>query len=276
MLASVISFMFFILHTATVRGRSFFNSRLLTDRNYVTGLVFIFVVGVILFATRALLPPMLQTLMNYPVATAGLVVAPSGIGTMFAMMMVGRLIGHVDLRILLFSGLALTALSLWQMAGYTIVLSERDIVWPGVIQGVGLGLVFVPLSTMTFATLIPTMRADGTAIFSLVRNIGSSIGISIVQTMLTQHTAIVHSSMVQHISRFNPLLQNPTGQAPTAFALAAIDQQINAQAAMIGYIDDFKFMMWMSIAVMPLLLIIKPPRRTGAGGPAEAAHAVMD
>jgi DHA2 family multidrug resistance protein len=195
---------------------------------------------------------------------------------MFAMMMVGRLIGHVDLRILLFSGLALTALSLWQMAGYTIVLSERDIVWPGVIQGVGLGLVFVPLSTMTFATLIPTMRADGTAIFSLVRNIGSSIGISIVQTMLTQHTAIVHSSMVQHISRFNPLLQNPTGQAPTAFALAAIDQQINAQAAMIGYIDDFKFMMWMSIAVMPLLLIIKPPRRTGAGGPAEAAHAVMD
>jgi DHA2 family multidrug resistance protein len=109
------------------------------------------------------------------------------------MMAVGRLIGRVDLRLLLFGGLVCTAFSLWQMAGYTIVLSERNIIWPGVIQGVGLGLVFVPLSTMTFATLTPEMRADGTAIYSLIRNIGSSIGISVVQTILTEHTQIVHS-----------------------------------------------------------------------------------
>jgi DHA2 family multidrug resistance protein len=245
---------------------------LLADRNFVTGLVFIFVVGVILFATRALLPPMLQTLMNYPVATAGLVIAPSGIGTMFSMMVAGRLIGRVDLRILLFTGLALTAISLWQMAGYTLVLSERNIVWPGVIQGLGLGFVFVPLSTLAFATLTPEMRADGTAIFSLIRNIGSSIGISVVQTMLTQHTQIVHSTLVEHISRFNPLM-HPSGQGPSAFALAALDQQITAQASMIGYIDDFKFMMWMSIVVVPLLLIIRPAKGAGAG---DAAHAVMD
>jgi DHA2 family multidrug resistance protein len=138
----------------------------------------------------------------------------------------GFLGSGVDLRILLFSGLALTAFSLWQMAGYTIVLSERNIVWPGVIQGLGLGLglgfVFVPLSTLAFATLRPEMRADGTAIFSLVRNIGSSIGISVVQTMLTQHTQIVHSSLAEHISRFNPLL-HPSGQGPSAFSLAAMD-----------------------------------------------------
>jgi MFS transporter, DHA2 family, multidrug resistance protein len=271
-LACVISFMFFIIHTATARGPSFFNRRLLADRNFVTGLVFIFVVGVILFATRALLPPMLQTLMNYPVATAGLVIAPSGIGTMVAMMAVGRLIGRVDLRFLLFGGLVCTAFSLWQMANYTIVLSERNIIWPGVIQGIGLGLVFVPLSTMTFATLTPEMRADGTAIYSLIRNIGSSIGISGVQTILTQHTQIVHSSLVEHITRFNPLM-HPSGQGPSAFALAALDQQITAQAAMIGYIDDFKFMMWMSIVVVPLLLIIRPAKRGSAG---DAAHAVMD
>jgi DHA2 family multidrug resistance protein len=271
-LACVISFMFFMIHTATARGPSFFNRRLLADRNFVTGLVFIFVVGVILFATRALLPPMLQSLMNYPVATAGLVIAPSGIGTMVAMMAVGRLIGRVDLRLLLFGGLVFTAFSLWQMASYTIVLSERNIIWPGVIQGIGLGLVFVPLSTMTFATLTPEMRADGTAIYSLVRNIGSSIGISGVQTILTQHTQIVHSSLVEHITRFNPLL-HPSGQGPSAFALAALDQQITAQATMIGYIDDFKFMMWMSIAVVPLLLIIRPPKRASR---VDAAHAVMD
>jgi MFS transporter, DHA2 family, multidrug resistance protein len=271
-LACVISLMFFIIHTATARGPSFFNRRLLADRNFVTGLVFIFVVGVILFATRALLPPMLQSLMNYPVATAGLVIAPSGIGTMVAMMAVGRLIGRVDLRLLLFGGLVCTAFSLWQMAGYTIVLSERNIIWPGVIQGVGLGLVFVPLSTITFATLTPEMRADGTAIYSLIRNIGSSIGISVVQTILTEHTQIVHSTLVEHISRFNPLM-HPSGQRPSAFALAALDQQITAQAAMIGYIDDFKFMMWMSIVVVPLLLIIRPAKR---GSAADAAHAVMD
>ncbi|WP_034187056.1 DHA2 family efflux MFS transporter permease subunit [Burkholderia seminalis] len=272
-LASGISFVFFIAHTATVQGQSFFNRHLLRDRNYVTGLVFIFVVGVILFATRALLPPMLQSLMGYPVATAGLVVAPSGLGTMLAMLVVGRLIGRVDLRILIFMGFALTALSLSQMAGYTIVLSEHDIVWPGVVQGIGLGLVFVPLSTLTFATLTPEMRADGTAIFSLIRNIGSSIGISLVQTMLSQHTQIVHSSLVEYITRFNPMLLDATGAIPTVAQLAILDQQINAQAAMIGYIDDFKFMMWMSLLVIPLLLFVRPPRR---GEASQQAHAVMD
>ncbi|MGI4812728.1 MAG: DHA2 family efflux MFS transporter permease subunit [Janthinobacterium lividum] len=272
-LTCLISFTLFIVHTATAYGQSFFNRLLLMDRNYVTGLVFIFVIGVVLFATRALLPPMLQTLMDYPVATAGLLVAPSGLGTMFAMMLMGRLIGKVDLRILLFSGLILTAFSLWQMGNYTIVLSERDIIWPGVIQGIGLGLVFVPLSSLTFATLASNLRADGTAIFSLVRNIGSSIGISIVQTMLTQHTQIVHSSLVEHISQFNPLLQDPSGSALSSFALAALDQQITAQAAMVGYIDDFKAMMWMTIVVAPLLLVIRPPRPGASGG--ETVH-VMD
>jgi DHA2 family multidrug resistance protein len=272
-LACGIGFLYFLVHTATAQGRSFFNRRLLADRNYLTGLVFIFVVGVTLYATRALLPPMLQTLMDYPVATAGLVIAPSGIGTMLAMLVAGKLIGQVDLRALLFLGLAITIFSLWQMASYTIVLSESDIIWPGVIQGIGLGLVFVPLSSLTFATLAPAMRAEGTAIYSLSRNIGSSIGISIVQTILTQHTQIVHSSLVEHITRFNPLLQSPSGAGPSASMLALYDQQINAQAAMIGYIDDFKFLMWMTLLVTPLLLLIRTPKQTVAS---EASHAVMD
>jgi DHA2 family multidrug resistance protein len=117
------------------------------------------------------------------------------------------------------------------------------------------------------------MRAEGTAIYSLSRNIGSSIGISIVQTILTQHTQIVHSSLVEHITRFNPLLQSPSGAGPSASMLALYDQQINAQAAMIGYIDDFKFLMWMTLLVTPLLLLIRTPKQTVAS---EASHAVMD
>jgi DHA2 family multidrug resistance protein len=273
MLGSAISFLFFLIHTITALGPTFFNRRLMMDRNYVSGLVFIFVVGVILFATRALLPPMLQNLMGYPVATAGLVVAPSGIGTMIAMMIVGKLLGRVEVRLMLLGGLLLTAFSVWQMSSYTIVLSVSDIVWPNFIQGLGLGFVFVPLTTVTFATLTPQARADGTAIFSLVRNIGSSIGISVVQTLLTQHTQIMHSNLVQNITRFNPLAQDASGQPLPAQALAAIDQQINQQASMIGYIDDFKLMMVLTLLVIPLLLLIRPPRK---GAVVDAAHAVMD
>ncbi len=156
MVGLVVASTYFIAHTAlTPANRSFLDYRLLKNRNFVTGLLFIFIVGLVLYATRALMPTMLENLLDYPVATAGLVTAPAGIGTMFAMLIAGRIIGKVDLRLTLFVGFMLTAFSLWQMAGYSLDLSERDIVWPGVIQGIGTGLVFVPLSAATFATLSP-------------------------------------------------------------------------------------------------------------------------
>src|SRR5689334_9528255 len=187
---AALSFVFFVAHTATAGARSFFKYQLLKDRNFATGTCFIFVIGAVMYATRALLPPMLQNLMNYPVATTGLVTAPSGAGTMIAMLFAGRLLKHVDARLMLLAGFVVSAFALWQMMQYTIVLSESDIVWPGVIQGFGLGLVFVPLSALTFSTLTPALRADGTATYSLMRNIGSSIGISIVQTLLTRNTQV--------------------------------------------------------------------------------------
>jgi EmrB/QacA subfamily drug resistance transporter len=181
-------------------GQSFVDFRLLKNANYVTGLLLIFIVGMVLFATRALMPTMLQGLMGYPAALAGLVTAPSGLGTMAAMLVVGKLTGKVDFRLLLGVGFAITAFSLWQMTQYTLVLSQSDIVWPGVIQGVGLGLVFVPLSAATFATLSPQMRAEGTALYSLVRNIGSSIGIALVQALLVRNTQIAHASLPTQVT----------------------------------------------------------------------------
>ena len=160
-----------------------------------------------MYATRALLPPMLQNLMNYPVATTGLVTAPSGAGTMLAMLFAGRLLKRIDARMLLLAGFLISAFSLWQMMHYTIVLSASDIVWPGVIQGFGLGLVFVPLSALTFSTSRPQLRADGTATYSLMRNIGSSIGISIVQTLMTRNTQVAHADLAANVNVFNPLMQ---------------------------------------------------------------------
>ncbi len=143
----------FVVHTITTSERPFLNRDLLRDPNFVAGNVVMFFVGVIMFATLALQPTMLQQSMNYPVATAGLVIAPRGIGTMVAMFLVGRIINRVDNRLLILSGLALTALSLYEMSGFTLVMDTQPIVVSGLVQGFGLGLVFVPLSTISFATL---------------------------------------------------------------------------------------------------------------------------
>jgi DHA2 family multidrug resistance protein len=260
-----LSFAWFAAHTAlTPGGQSFFNYRLLKNANYVSGLLLIFIVGLVLFATRALTPSMLQSLMGYPAALAGLVTAPSGLGTMIAMLIVGRLVGRYDVRLLLGAGFAITALSLWQMSGYTLVLSRSDIVWPGVIQGLGLGLVFVPLSAATFATLSPEMRAEGTAIYSLVRNIGSSVGIALVQTLLVRNTQTVHAALADRVA---------VGDSSTE-ALNLLNLEVTRQASMIAYVDDFWLMTLMTLAVLPLLLLVRPAQKSAA--PAPVDHAAME
>src|SRR6202167_3185118 len=205
---------YFVAHTAmTPAKQSFLDYRLLKNQNYVTGLLFIFVVGLVLYATRALIPTMLENLLGYPVATTGLVTAPTGIGTMLAMLIAGRIIGKVDLRLTLLVGFLISAFALWQMTGYSLDLSDSDIIWPGLIQGIGTGVVFVPLSAATFATLSPDMRAQGTSIYSLVRNIGSSLGISLVQTLLTRNTVIAHASLAERVTVGSSAWNNPAVSA---------------------------------------------------------------
>jgi MFS transporter, DHA2 family, multidrug resistance protein len=275
---AVIAATYFVAHTVmTPAKQSFLDYRLLKNQNYVTGLLFIFIVGLVLYATRALTPTMLENLLGYPVATTGLVTAPTGIGTMLAMLIAGRIIGKVDLRLTLLVGFLITAFALWQMTGYSLELSESDIVWPGVIQGFGTGLVFVPLSAATFATLSPEMRAQGTSIYSLVRNIGSSIGISLVQTLLTRNTVIAHASLAERVTRGSFAWNNPAVAAafnvriPSGAAL--LDGAVTQQAAMIAYIDDFWFMLFLTLLVTPLLLLIRPPRR---GDIVEEPQAIID
>ncbi|WP_437437702.1 DHA2 family efflux MFS transporter permease subunit [Trinickia violacea] len=271
-LAAAISFAFFLAHTATAGKTSFFRYELLKDRNFATGIFFIFVIGAVMYATRALLPPMLQNLMNYPVATTGLVTAPSGAGTMVAMLLAGRLLKRLDARLILLAGFLISAFALWQMMHYTIVLAESDIVWPGVVQGFGLGLVFVPLSTLTFSTLTPALRADGTATYSLMRNIGSSIGISIVQTLMTRGTQIAHADLAANVNPFNPAMQ-PMLANGSHYDIAVLNQSITQQASMIAYLNDFKLMFVATLLVIPLVLLIRPARKVDGE---TLAHAVMD
>ncbi len=262
-----ISLTYFVVHTAlTPAGKSFFDYRLLKNSNYVSGLVFIFLIGVILFSTRALIPTMLQGLLGYPASLAGVLLAPSGVGTMLAMLVVGRLVGRVDLRLLLGIGFAITAFSLWQMTRYNLMITQREIIWPSIIQGVGLGLIFVPLSAAAFATLAPQLRADGTAIYSLLRNIGSAIGIAVAQALLVRNTQLAHAGLVSNLSAANPTLSNSALAAafnlsqPTGFM--ALNDEVTRQAAMIAYVDDFLFMLILTLIVLPLLLLVRPPKRS--------------
>jgi DHA2 family multidrug resistance protein len=156
-------------------------------------------------------------------------------------------------------GFTLTIFSLWQMSHYSLVLSESDIVWPGIIQGIGLGFIFVPLSTVTFSTLKAELRPAGTSMFSLSRNIGSSIGISVVETLLTRNTEVAHSTLAEHISVFNPLAVSAL-RLGDASSLAALNVEVTRQASMIAYVDDFRFMMILTLVTMPLILLIRPLR----------------
>ena len=264
----------FVVHTVTTREPPFLNRDLLRDRNFVVGLLLMFFVGVIMFATLALMPTMLQQSMNYPVATAGLVIAPRGIGTMVAMFLVGRIIGLVDIRLLILSGLALTTVSLYQMSGFSLAMDTQPIVVSGLVQGFGLGFVFVPLSTISFSTLPRSVLTQSTAIFSLMRNIGSSIGIAILEAFFVENTQIVHSRLVEQLRPDNPLAQAPYLLPPyslsTTTGIAVLNAEVTRQAQMVAYIDDFKLMMVIAVLVAPLLLLLHKPHAERAPSPAAA------
>ncbi len=250
----------FIAHMFT-SDHPFLEPQLFKDRNFSVGLFFIFIVGVILLATMALLPPFLQNLMDYPVVDVGLLLAPRGVGTMIAMMTVGRLSGRLDSRYLIFLGLLLTSLSLWEMTNFNLDITGWDIVRTGITQGLGLGFIFVPLSTISFSTLAAHFRNEGTALFSLMRNIGSSIGISVVMTRLAENIQGNHAVFSQHINPFNlPLRQAVESGAfnlATPQGLAAINAEVTRQAATLAYLQDFRLMMWITLGALPLVLLLK-------------------
>jgi DHA2 family multidrug resistance protein len=200
------------------------------------------------------------------------VLVPRGIGTMVAMIIVGRVINRVDPRWLVVFGLLLTAFALDEMAGFTPDVSQATLVRTGIVQGFGLGFIFVPLSTITFATLSPQLRTQGTALFSLVRNIGSSIGISIVIFLLGRNTQEMHAEIAAQVTPFNDALHLGAAariwDMASAAGRAALNAEITRQATIIAFNDDFKLMMIVALLAMPLVALLR--RAKAQGGPAEA------
>jgi MFS transporter, DHA2 family, multidrug resistance protein len=260
------TFYLFVVHTFTT-SEPFVRPTLFRDRNFVAGTLFVAVVGLTYYASLALQPPYLQDLMNYPVVTAGIVMGPRGIGTMAAMLVVGRLTERLDTRLLLAIGLGLTAWAFYAMTGWTPDVSQTEIVIVGLVQGAGLGFLFVPLSAVTLATLPLQQRTEGAGVYNLARNIGSSVGISVVDALLTRNTQVNHAEIAAHVSAVNRALEQPAIaqllDPVTAAGRAALDAVVTRQAQIIAYIDDYKLLMIATLAVMPLLVIFKKSGNRG-------------
>jgi DHA2 family multidrug resistance protein len=272
------AFYLFAVHSATAQ-RPFIDLQLFKDRNLMVGLSIMFIVGFVLYATMALMPPYLESLMDFPVVTTGIVLAPRGFGTMIAMVIAGRIINIIDMRVIIGFGLALASFSLWQMTHFNLEISTRIIVMTGLVQGFGLGFIFAPLTTISFATLDPALRTEGTSFYSLLRNVGSSVGISTSETMISRLTQINHASIAERVTTTNPIyrpesmpqfmdLAKPEG-------LAMLNAEVTRQAAAIAYIDDFRLMMFLTLLAIPLLYLMRPAKPLATAAKDEPIH-VMD
>jgi MFS transporter, DHA2 family, multidrug resistance protein len=270
------AFYLFLVHTFTAR-EPFVRLSLFRDPNFTAGVLFIAIVGLTYYASLALQPPYLQNLMNYPIISAGLVLGPRGVGTMGSMLIVGRLIGRVDTRFLLALGLGLTAWSFDVMTGWTPDVSQKTIVIVGIIQGIGLGFIFVPLSVVTLSTLAPERRAEGAGLYSLSRNIGSSIGISVVNSLLTRNTQVNHAEITRSVTSVNRAFEDLTvtqfWDPISSAGRAALDAMVTQQAQIIAYMDDYKLLMIATLAAIPLLIIFKKPPPSAA---ADSSMHVME
>ncbi|HEY7851999.1 MAG TPA: DHA2 family efflux MFS transporter permease subunit [Caulobacteraceae bacterium] len=268
------AFYIFLVQTLTAR-HPFFDRALATDRNFVSCTVFGFFIGILLFSTMALLPVMMQQFMGYSALESGIVSMPRGIGSFAAMFVVGRLIGRVDTRLILMTGLSLSAFSLWQMTRFDLSMTAGPIVVSGIIQGAGIGLIFVPLSTLAFTTLPPTLRAEATGVYTLMRSLGASVGISLMEALWTSNTSVAHSTLAAHVIPSDVAVKAALGAslgAGGSGGLEALNGEITRQAAMVAYLDDFKLMMFITLACMPLLLLMRTPKLA----PEEGVHVVVD
>jgi DHA2 family multidrug resistance protein len=250
----------FSVHMLTTTRERFVSLSLFKDRNFLAGNALIFAVGVVLFATLALLPTFLQELLNYPAVTTGLVIAPRGIGSMISLYMMGRITGRIDARMVIAVGFGMAAFSAWQMTGFNLQMDSTTIAWSGLAQGLGTGLIYVPVSVAAFSTLPPALRNEGTALFSLTRNIGSGVGIAVVEALLTRNTQIVHSTLAEHVTYFNPVFRKQFPGAPTMDSLAGLNVTVTRQAAMIAYNNNFKLLLLLCLAAIPLVLLLRKSR----------------
>jgi DHA2 family multidrug resistance protein len=258
---SIVGFAGFFLHTISYKGHALFSPEIFKDRNFVTASLLMAFLGLGLFGSMLLQPLMLEGLMNYPTLTTGLTLAPRGLASMFAMMIVGRLISRIDPRLLISAGIIIFCIGSYQTTQYSLVMGIGWVIFPMILQGMGLGMVFIPLSTLAFSTLPQRFSAEAAGMYSLLRTIGSGIGVSLVVTVLTRHSQVAWHNVGGQLQPFNPALApylNQLGineQAPQAAGVLA--KQLALQSQMIGFLDAYIFVTVAFAAMLPLVFIMR-------------------
>jgi DHA2 family multidrug resistance protein len=278
-IVSAVGFYYFFAHSLTA-AKPFVQFAIFKDKNFVGGCVFMAVMGLVLFSTMAVSSPFLQNVIGYPIITAGLLLATRGCGTFVAMMLVGRLMRYVEARTLIMSGLSLTGLSLFYMTGWTDQTGVPEIIVVSIAQGFGFGLVFVPLSTVAFLTLPNHLRTDGTSMLTLLRNVASSIGISIVIAQLTEGGRRVYAVLNEHVTPFNHAMQMPDVRGlidmSTDTGRALADAMIAVQAQIIAFSQDYQMVMLFTLCTIPLAIMIGSTKAALRKQAAAPEHAVME
>jgi DHA2 family multidrug resistance protein len=276
---SIAGFYYFFAHSLTT-AKPFIQFAIFRDRNFISGCVFMAVMGLVLFSTMALSSPYLQNVIGYPILTAGLLLATRGLGTFVAMMMVGRIMKYIEARTLIISGLSLMSLSLFFMTGWTDQTDQPTIIVVSIAQGFGLGLVFVPLSTVAFLTLPNHLRTDGTSMLTLMRNVASSIGISIVIAQLTEGGRRVYAILSEHINPFNHALQMPDVRGMIDLnsdgGRALADALVAIQAQIIAFSLDYQMVMIITLCAIPLAIMIGSSKAALRKQSAAPDHAVLE
>ena len=263
-----LGFYLFAVHMMTAK-KPFIPPAMFKDRNFTTGALVMFAAGTVLVSSSSLMAPWLQTLANYPVETAGLIMGPRGMGTMVAMLTGGRLVSFLDPRKVMASGVLMMIWSIWEMTAWTPDVSQTRIVVTIMIQGAGLGLLFIPLQVLAFATLPSHYRTDGASLFSLFRNLGAAIGVSVTSSVLVHNTQALHEEIGGAVTPFNRALMNggtavsQLWDPATRQGAAMLDRVIHQQAQIIAYADDYKMMIFTTAPILLLLLLMRRPRPAG-------------
>ena len=262
----------FLIHSLTT-SQPLIPRALYRDRNFMMGTGLTIFIVAVMYSSQALIAPMLQQLLNYSTKQAGMLMMPRGIGTMLSMLIAGRLLNKVDVRILMLTGLSILLSAQYVMTGYDVVMDSYPIMLAGFLQGAGMGLVVVPLTMVAYATLPSAVRTDATAVFAMVRNLSASVAIAAMGALFAHNAQMIHAEVSTHVTQMNmPILDGrliqQLGHAGGMVA-AMIDAEVNRQALMIAYIDDFWLMMWGAAAAMPFVLMLRP-RKAKTPEPAAA------
>ena len=269
---AVLGFYLFNVHSLTAK-QPFLDPRLLAQRNFFLGLVFAFIYGFITTPPMVLMPSFLDQVRGYSIDAIGLLQAPRGAGLCCAMIIGGRITGRIDPRAAIAFGLLCLAFSSWEMSNWTADVGVWPLVWTNFMQGIGGGIILVPIQVIAFPSLQPHLRTEATAVYNLVRSIGASIGVSGALAMYVRTSSVMHSQLAEHVSPFNRALQAQGHEGwsmATTQSLAKMEREVNLQSAIIGFTGDFWIFALIALAALPLLLLIGKTRTPVGADRAEA------